>query len=419
MTPDAKFAAALKKGLGRAMILLRQNRNDPEFRVQLMQACKTNLVYDQQCEVSRAPYLCNLIKEIGEGRLFWDELLLAFGDAARNPHDQMQTFRILCELASSDPGLDRNMLRRLLHSVDFDTLTRYCMDALVKLQGIEGLEFCFRSFAAKVSDDSWAFRSLLDELVERDGEDIARAKVRDARGRDSKLDRLMRMTEGAEQPVAKEEPVLDRAMVKERFARNEHVPYTWIQDASDEDVEWAADELLAATDEKLILRFLRQFFWRRDFPGPVTSLVAFARAENERLARAAARAASRIRHPEVRKLAIEFMAEGKRVANGVLLLRSDWQQGDFAVIEKLLAIASEDEFSLHDLGSSILDVLDHTPVPAAESNGALLKLYEDGPCTHCREKVVAKLVASGSVPAWMAEECRYDAVPEIAALFEA
>lgn len=105
------------------------------------------------------------------------------------------------------------------------------------------------------------------------------------------------------------------------------------------------------------------------------------------------------------------------MADGVLILKSNWQQGDFVTVETLLAAAIDDDFEYHDLGTSILEVLEHAAVPATESNGVLLKLYENGPCTQCRREVVSKLLASGSVPSWMAEECRFDAMPQIAAQF--
>ena len=126
---------------------------------------------------------------------------------------------------------------------------------------------------------------------------------------------------------------------------------------------------------------------------------------------------SRIGDPDVRRLALELMSNGKRAADGVLLLQSNWQPGDFVTIERMLAAAGEDEFEYHKLGCAILDVLDHASVPPAESNATLLQLYEDDPCSECRRQVVSKLLASGNVPDWMTEECLYDAVPEIAVLF--
>jgi HEAT repeat protein len=227
----------------------------------------------------------------------------------------------------------------------------------------------------------------------------------------------MRVIESTDRTNEKNEPILDRAMVKERFAQHQHVPYTWGRDASAEDLEWAADELLAAEDDWQIVSYLRQIFWERDFPKSAASLIHLTNSQNERVARAAVRALSRIGDPDVRRLALELMSSVRRTADGILLLKSNWQPGDFFTIEKALATVGEDEFEYHHLGFSILDVLDHAPVPPSESNDTLFKLYENDPCSTCREQVVSKLFASGNVPDWMAEECLYDAAPEIAARF--
>ncbi len=419
MTQESDFTSALKKGLGRAMILLRKNPANPVFQVELMRACKANLVYDPQCEARRAPYLCSLIREAGQSRFYWDKLLQFFGEAEgeRSETNQIQMFEILCNLASDDPSLDRNTLRTSLHSVDFDTVANSCMRALVRLEGIAGLKFCFCSFASKVSPEEWVFQSIVSELAERDGKEVARARLREARERDPELDRLMRMAESTEQTNEKIEPILDRATVKELFAQGQHIPYTWGRDASAEDLEWAADELLAAVDDKQTISYLRQFFWKRDFPKPAASLIHLAHSQNECVASAAVRALSRIGDPDVRRLALELMSNGKRAADGVLLLQSNWQPGDFVTIERVLAVIGEDEFEYHKLGCAILDVLDHAPVPPSESNDTLLQLYENDPCSECRRQVASNLFASGNMPDWMAEECRYDAEPGIAALF--
>jgi len=59
------FADALKKGLGRAMILLRQAPDDPVMLAELLHACRVSLTFDAQCEARRGPYLHRLIQVTG------------------------------------------------------------------------------------------------------------------------------------------------------------------------------------------------------------------------------------------------------------------------------------------------------------------------------------------------------------------
>jgi hypothetical protein len=66
----------------------------------------------------------------------------------------------------------------------------------------------------------------------------------------------------------------------------------------------------------------------------------------------------------------------------------------------------------HYLGMAVFTLLREMEAPPEESQAVLLRLYEDLPCSFCRETTVRNLVASGGLPDWMAEECRYDAEPE-------
>jgi hypothetical protein len=418
MVQIVEFRSALKKGLGRAMLLLRAEPTSPDLQAELLHACKVNLLYDQQCEESRAPYLTRLIHETGRSRFYWDELVGCFGETEvpDSDHDKGQAFEILCTLAGDDASLDRPALRALLVSEDFDAIAGRPMEAFVRLEGIDGLILCCRHFRDEMSREDWVVRALLDSLVERDGAETATAELKTARAGCPELKSLIRLSESDESRAKPEENVLDRAQVAASVAQFNRVPWPWGRDATPADLEWAADQLLAERNDKRILAYLL-VFGRRDFPRPPECLFAWAQGENPRIAWQATRALSRICHPEVRKLALGIMSAGTSPENGVRLLRSNFQPGDFTIIERLLVAAEPNECAYHGLQLAILDVLKHATVLPEESRDTLLHLYEVGPCSICRETVVSKLVASGSAPGWMAEECQYDAVPATATLF--
>ena len=76
MPPSStEFEAALRKGLGRAMILLRKAPEDQGYNAALMRACRFNQVYDRQCEEDRVVYLHRLIRCTGRVQVYRDELL--------------------------------------------------------------------------------------------------------------------------------------------------------------------------------------------------------------------------------------------------------------------------------------------------------------------------------------------------------
>ena len=80
----AAFGSALRKGLGRAMILLRQEPDSPALQAELMRACKANLLYDGQFEHYRAPYLHRLIQVTGQEQHFWAELSRWLGEVGED-----------------------------------------------------------------------------------------------------------------------------------------------------------------------------------------------------------------------------------------------------------------------------------------------------------------------------------------------
>jgi hypothetical protein len=47
-----------------------------------------------------------------------------------------------------------------------------------------------------------------------------------------------------------------------------------------------------------------------------------------------------------------------------------------------------------------------------EAERSLLLLYENGPCSLCRHGAVEELIAIDRLPAWIREECQYDAYSE-------
>jgi hypothetical protein len=85
MSPSVPaFGSALRKGLGRAMILLRQEPDSPALQAELMRACKANLLYDGQFENYRAPYLHRLIQATGQEQHFWEELSRWLGEVGED-----------------------------------------------------------------------------------------------------------------------------------------------------------------------------------------------------------------------------------------------------------------------------------------------------------------------------------------------
>jgi hypothetical protein len=98
--------------------------------------------------------------------------------------------------------------------------------------------------------------------------------------------------------------------------------------------------------------------------------------------------------------------ETDRARDGVKLLARNYQAGDFAKIDALLERTMTD-FEVHSLGYAIHQIIEVELRP--ETENTLLWLYEHGPCSMCRTKVVKSLIALNRLPHWMRDEIRHDA----------
>jgi hypothetical protein len=87
-------------------------------------------------------------------------------------------------------------------------------------------------------------------------------------------------------------------------------------------------------------------------------------------------------------------------------LINNYRVGDYALIKTAIN-TEQDEDELHAIGGKLLDVVNAHPTENAAST--LITMYEQGVCSECREDVVDCLLSLDALPAWMRNECRYDA----------
>jgi hypothetical protein len=422
-TSLVEFESALKKGLGRAMLLLSDAPGHQEYGAALLHACTVNLVYDRQCEEDRVAWLYQLIRATGQIDRYCTELLrrLATTGEAADSIDMIQVFGILCMIAAEDPEFDRRVLRDFLLGADWEKAAAGCIYQFVWLEGIAGLLLCVRQFHSVFVENSaeggWIFRSLVDSLITRDGAEIAAAAVRSARSECAELDDIMSRDELASRPtVQAAEADQDYAAIKAGRNPSRGFPHAWVKAASNAELAQAAHDLLAEHDSRWIQCYLR-IFWSRDFPRSPKDLFRFVQSADRRIAWAALRALRRLSHPDIRTLALETIAEGTRPGTALRLLARNFEAGDLQAIETMIQRLELDEATWHDVGMAVLDLLERSAVLEEESRDLLLRLYEEGPCSLCREGIVARLFAAGNVPDWIAAEARFDAEPRIAKLF--
>ncbi len=114
--------------------------------------------------------------------------------------------------------------------------------------------------------------------------------------------------------------------------------------------------------------------------------------------------------PRVRELALRRLTPDGMLEKSLLLFVSNLEAGDAGLIEGALHVPDDPD----DLHGIIHDLLDIFEKPAGgEAARLMLFAYEHSPCGNCRARAVKALDKIDAVPAWMAQECRFDAMEEL------
>jgi hypothetical protein len=187
--------------------------------------------------------------------------------------------------------------------------------------------------------------------------------------------------------------------------------WKWGEQASDQELELAAKGLIAAKDSKHQLAHLR-IFARRRFPLDVRALLALVDVEEDRVGFAAMKALTHRVHPAVRTLAFRLI-EARATCRGeaIDLPVQNYEPGDHQVILHWFQEEHDPE-TLHSLGTGLLDFWKRHPDEGTEVE-MLQSLYEQGPCSVCRERAVKRLLELGAQSDELRAECAWDANSDI------
>jgi hypothetical protein len=410
------FQKWLRQGLGRAAAYI-QNESPAQYRDALLHACTHNLCYDRQCEETRGTYLADLVQLTGDKKFFRDGVLAALTSQSDEygPDDVLQMFGVARHWAAEGDEAVRRTLYDVFARDAFGRAEMWCGEYMVKMDGLHALLFVVQHFGRiEESDRLWQFESLVTELEERDGKEAAAEALAVAAAGRPDLAQLLEMRRSMEdrRAQARKEwdatPSRDYAYVKRSILGQErrmNSLMNWGKEATEEELRSAAEDLLSESDEKRLLDYL-SIFSRRCFPGPHQRLIELATYGNRRLSHAAVKALTHIDDPELRTLGLELMSTPDRCDLGVTLLTARSQPGDYKLIEQVLRQPMSDHV-YHSVGMDVLRFVKANPTGEAEA--VLGLLYENGPCSMCRESCVKHLIALKILPDWMRDECRYDA----------
>lgn len=425
-----EFERAIHRGLGRAVLWLKRGEIVPD-RDFLLYACTHNLAYDRQVEDNRALYIFDVIQATGEPEFYVQALqrTLAEWDESQEEADNEendtglpvsigQIFDLLALAASGGDLAAKQSLYTFFAEHAAAESTLYSADALVAMDGLEGYLFAVRQWIRNPpqESDQWYEASLLEDVEEQFGVEEVQAFLTQAALTEPAISAYLARVR-AERAAQAEERKQRPKPVKPTYADlrqtifdtdkrlNRPHLWRWGEKMSNADAEQFASELLAETDSKRLARYLH-LFHRRAFPLDLVLLLALAQSTDEAISSTARAALVQIEHPSVRALALEVLDTSLRPWELIEMLTRNFCPGDEEAIERILN-RTWDADEMHRLTIDVNHLIEANPQGAF--SGALMRLYEEGWCTFCRERVIEKLTGFGPLPTNIVEEGHFDA----------
>jgi hypothetical protein len=414
---DAKqFREILRLGLGRA-ILYAKSSDLSGFRDILLDACLHCYSYDIQCEGTRASYMYDLVGCLPDKDFYYDRLLESLKETG-DDWDAAQRFHFAACLAfDGNEEAKRAMYANYYPGPRYGELIG--VDFL-QLDGIKGFLFVAEKIGALLQEKPNEVDEgyLLSRSLDFCGEQSTWDALRKAGATNPSIEVYLRVSEErSRRPTGGPSQRPDVASLSYDQLFNEwpgNKPYLlskWGEQASDQELESAANGLIASKDSKHQLAHLR-IFARRRFPLDVRALFALVDVEEDRVGFAAMRALGHIVHPAVRALAFRLVdARAMFRGEAIELLVQNYVPGDHRIILRWFQ-EEEDLETRHSLGMGLLDFWKRHPDEETEIE-MMRSLYEEGPCSVCREKAVKRLLERGALLDELRAECAWDANSDI------
>lgn len=417
-----EFKEAMFRGLGRCVIAVRQA---PEkYRKAVLWACQRDIAYDAQCEGTRAWYVYTMVNCYSDREPFiraaaealhkyrpkggWDllhlsELLMCFASdgcefarqAVEDKYQEMLAVmfgrkgrpnRVFYELSDLEQlGLvlatDRRSFLRI--AADFGRLYRekpYMDDG---------------DFAWFFSSKGGQYRKTMERAAQKHG-DIACFMQREQAY-------LAAQENNREQRKTAASVRLEGFFLSGWLAKN----------ADRETVEQYAASYREQTQPELRAEALEAFS-RCPYPGDPQMIIEDTKSECKKLQKAAWQALENLRHPAVRKFALDNAYKGIRTPENFALLMTNYMPEDAKLLEELLwqTVAAKDWDAVHAAGMDVKGAFRKgSSIPHPKH--LLPILYEYNPCSFCREGILADMSKHRMLTEEILEECRFDSSYEI------
>jgi hypothetical protein len=447
-----EFAQALRRGHGRAWEHAAAHGISDRAEA-VIHATLHNLAYDPQCEGDRGAWMFGMIVAAGADDQVVPQLLQRIQELPTNEQTywhEVQRAGVLAALARRGHDEARRLLYTALRKCD-SSADIVAAEEIIDLDGADGLIHVCSSLGASLQADPALPVSDTPLLFydERHGAGAAERVLAAVRPAHADLDAYLRHIESAAAPdESTGDPAMPAAarlpegggymnLSNVRFERGSGGASRWLGAYSAADIiRWieeaalgdkgywltmwgrrAPDEAVAEVARALdveqepmrLARYLR-VFTRRELPSLTDAIVGLGEHADADVRDRAYRALARVADARIRELGLRLLTRDRMVEGALSLFESSYQPGDHAAIEQALAAPADDE-AMHTIVYSLADVFSKNPLPDCQR--LMLFVYERSPCGNCRNRAVKAMQETGTLPPWVAAECRHDAMDEL------
>ena len=412
-----QFREALLRGQGRCVLAVQ--KAPARYARQVLWACGHPIAFDPQCEGSHAFYTYDMVCCYEDRRPFLDTACAALARARSDGWDGILYFSELLALFARDgePAAEAALWRKYeaMYAAlaarkrrpsgrpfplldDFEALCLAMLDLPDAAGRIAaGLGRLYQQNSLYNGGDlDWLYTCMLEKqgrflrgLAKRDEDAAAFLAEKERWEKEWRARSAARQTARAAQP---------------KPPRQDPARSIWLRrNADDEMIRQYADAYRNETDPARRAEALGAFC-RCPYPGDPAPLLRDAASAHPALSCAAWDALRRVRHPQARQLALDWLA--RRPADALPVLAHNFTPQDGPLLEKAVRALPGDDDDRHALFSCLID---HEEEGARLPAGLLYYLYEIGRCSVCRAELVRLLARRRLLTEALLRECLWDA----------
>ena len=429
------FYQSLRRGLGSAIIELKENPDNSRYRDVLLRCCLRDITYDWTMEGSKGDYLYEAILTFEDTDYFLGPIVDRFNsDCPKGLFRQLA--QILFYYACDKNQLAKDALNakyeyyaqkmgRLKKNAAVDEGMQWD-EIAIHLQYIDGFK-AFKKYAVdtgnvrlrypenrKTYDDWYECRAenrFGKERIERyynsEYEKSAAIKVLVDT---IKSDNILREQQ-QERRKQIHVTVGDLIQAATAAAADKNPRYKMYKLLSSKIYIWkgSEQELLelahAALNEEnpTVKALLLNQFWRKPFPLDITPLIEYAKSENSLLAEVAIARLENINDHRLYELGVQLLRDKGVGSFALCLFKENYRKSDDDII---WAAVKRSKNIPHHVQQDIQDI--YRRHRSARAFSTLLRVYRKGECSFCRWSIVEAMKHCGVLSDDILEECLYD-----------